>query len=64
MRGCVLCALLRDVVGILLYLQRLRIALTPNNWGPARACDRKAWEELLRNNDRFRNNDILDKEYP
>lgn len=31
------------------FLQRIRIALTPNNWGPADKQNRKAWEEMIRN---------------
>lgn len=29
--------------------KRIRIALTPNNWGPADVNDRKAWETMIRN---------------
>lgn len=35
------------------HFQRIRIALTPNNWGPADENNRKAWEEMIRTSGQY-----------
>lgn len=44
---------IQPILNVYSLFKRIRIAITPNNWGPAEVADRKEWDEMIRNSSKF-----------